>query len=378
MNIGFDASRAFTKEATGTENYSFQLLREMLSIDTLNKYYVYTKIPREKIKFKFSQNVEVVFIDRPFLWTQIGLAGRTFQDPLDVLFVPAHTLPLIRRPGLPTVMTVHDLGAEYLPSSHQLKQQLYLKFITKYQLQTASHLIAVSEATKKDLMIKTKVKSKDVSVIYEGVNFSSQNPVSSEKTEQTLRKFTLNRHEYFLFVGTIQPRKNLIRLIESFSIFLIESQSADQNFKLVIAGKEGWDFKDILDLPRQLGIEKMVKFVGRVDDDELAALYKNALALTYPSLFEGFGLPILESYFFGKPVLTSNISSMPEIAGKGAILVNPTAVNDIMRAMQILYTDKEKRSDLVRHGKEQIKKFSWSEAAKATINVLERTVKDSQ
>ncbi len=376
MNIGFDASRAFTKEATGTENYSFQLLREMLSIDTLNKYYVYTKIPREKIKFKFSQNVEVVFIDRPFLWTQIGLAGRTFQDPLDVLFVPAHTLPLIRRPGLPTVMTVHDLGAEYLPSSHQLKQQLYLKFITKYQLQTASHLIAVSEATKKDLMIKTKVKSKDVSVIYEGVNFSSQNPVSSEKTEQTLRKFTLNRHEYFLFVGTIQPRKNLIRLIEAFSIFLIESQSADQNFKLVIAGKEGWDFKDILDLPRQLGIEKMVKFVGRVDDDELAALYKNALALTYPSLFEGFGLPILESFFFGTPVITSNRSSMPEIAGKGAILVNPEEVNAIMRAMQTIYKDKQARLQLISHGKEQLNKFSWVEAAKATIKVLETTAKE--
>lgn len=376
MNIGFDASRAFAKEATGTENYSFQLLREMLSIDTVNKYYVYTRIPREKIKFNFSQNVEVVFIDRPFLWTQIGLASRTFQDPLDVLFVPAHTLPLIRRPGLPTVMTVHDLGAEYLPASHQLKQQLYLKFITKYQLQTASHLVAVSEATKKDLMIKTKVKSKDVSVIYEGVNFSSQNPVSLEAAEQTLRKFTLKRHEYFLFVGTIQPRKNLIRLIEAFSIFLIENDSADQNFKLVIAGKEGWDFKDILDLPKQLGIEKMVKFVGRVDDDELATLYKNALALTYPSLFEGFGLPILESFFFGTPVITSNRSSMPEIAGKGAVLVNPEEVNAIMKAMQTIYKDKQTRLQLISHGKEQLKKFSWVEAAKATIKVLETTAKE--
>ncbi len=376
MNIGFDASRAFAKEATGTENYSFQLLREMLSIDTVNKYYVYTRIPREKIKFKFSQNVDVVFIDRPFLWTQIGLASRTFQDPLDVLFVPAHTLPLIRRPGLPTVMTVHDLGAEYLPASHQLKQQLYLKFITKYQLQTASHLVAVSEATKKDLMIKTKVKSGDISVIYEGVNFSTQNPVSLEAVEQTLRKFALNRHEYFLFVGTIQPRKNLIRLIEAFSIFLIENESVDQNFKLVIAGKEGWDFKDILDLPKQLGIEKMVKFVGRVDDEELAVLYKNALALTYPSLFEGFGLPILESFFFGTPVITSNRSSMPEIAGKGAILVNPEEVNDIMKAMQKIYNDKPTRLELIKYGKDQLIKFSWVEAAKATIKVLETTAKE--
>lgn len=377
MNIGFDASRAFVEESTGTENYSRQLLHEMLSFDTENKYYVYTRIPREKIKYEFSRNAEVVFIDQPFLWTQFGLAKRTFQDPIDVLFVPAHTLPLIRRPNLPTIMTVHDLGSEYLPASHQLKQQLYLKFITKYQLQTASHLIAVSESTKKDLIAKTKVKAANVSVIYEGVNFIPESIPSEIQSQQTLRKFELKADKYFLFVGTIQPRKNLVRLIEAFSLFLIENRSEEQ-INLVIAGKLGWDYDEILDLPKRLGIEKRIKFVGRVSDDELKALYQNCLALTYPSLFEGFGLPILESYFFGKPVLTSNTSSMPEIAGKGAILVKPTAVNDIMRAMQILYTDKEKRSDLVRHGKEQIKKFSWSEAAKATINVLERTVKESQ
>jgi glycosyltransferase involved in cell wall biosynthesis len=159
-------------------------------------------------------------------------------------------------------MTVHDLGAEYLPASHQLKQQLYLKFITKYQLQTASHLIAMSEATKKDLLKKTSVKSKDITVIYEGVNFSNQDLPQVSEIEQTLRKFELTRHEYFLFVGTIQPRKNLIRLIEAFSLFLIENKANDPAIDLVIAGKLGWDYAEILDLPRKLGIEKRVKFVG--------------------------------------------------------------------------------------------------------------------
>ncbi len=372
MKIGFDASRAFHGEATGTENYSQQLLHEMLSIDTENEYYVYTRIPREKIKYKFSQNAKVVFINQPYLWTQWGLAKQTFKDPLDVLFVPSHTLPLIRKPGLKTVMTVHDLGAEYLPASHQLKQQLYLKFITRYQLQTASHLIAVSKSTKNDLLKKTGVKEANISVIYEGVNLSDDLP-SEVVIHKTLRKFELSRHKYFLYVGTIQPRKNLIRLIEAFSLFLIENKAGENDMKLVIAGKPGWDYQDIISLPKQLGIADKVVFTGRVDDSQLKSLYISALALTYPSLFEGFGLPILEAYFFGLPVITSNTSSMPEVAGKGAILVNPEEVNGIMRAMQELYLDSDKRHELVRHGKEQLKKFSWSEAARQTIKVLETT-----
>lgn len=375
MIIGFDASRAFEEEATGTENYSFQLLREMLSIDTENEYYVYTRIPREKIKMDFSQNVKLVHIDFPRLWTQVGLATRTFSDPLDVLFVPSHTLPLVRRSNLPTVMTVHDLGAEYLPASHQLKQQLYLKFITRYQLQSVSHLIAVSDATRKDLVKKIKVPDSKISVVYEGVNFKSDDRPSVSQANQTLRKMSLTRHKYFLFVGTVQPRKNLVRLIEAFSLFLIESKNQEQDVSLVLAGKLGWDYKEILALPKQLGIDKQVKFTGRVSDMELASLYQGAIALTYPSLFEGFGLPILESYFFNTPVITSNTSSMPEIAGKGAILVNPEEVNGIMRAMQTLYSDRSKCSELVRAGKEQLAKFSWNEAAKATIKVLEATAR---
>lgn len=377
MNIGFDASRAFTEEATGTENYSRQLLHAMLAIDTENRYFVYTRIPREKINYKFPQNAEVVFIDKSILWTQVGLATRTFQDSLDVLFVPAHTIPLIRKPGLPTVMTVHDLGAEYLPASHQLKQQLYLKFITKYQMQHTSHLIAVSEATRRDLEKKTRIKKERISVIYEGVNFDSKDLPSQPQSEQTLRKFELKRHNYFLFVGTIQPRKNLVRLIEAFSLFLIESKKVDQDFHLVIAGKTGWDYEEIMKLPEQLGIKKQVKFTGRVSDDELKVLYQNSLALTYPSLFEGFGLPILESYFFGRPVITSDRSSMPEIAGKGAILVNPEQVNAIMRAMQTMHDNSLMRQELIKEGKEQLKKFSWTEAARATIKVLEATARRS-
>src|SRR3989304_9456219 len=138
MTIGFDGSRAFVKNRSGTENYSYQLLKTILKIDKKNKYINYTK---DNLKW-------------PRFWTQAGLALKTFTDRLDILFIPAHTLPIIRRPGLKTVVTVHDLGSEYLPSMHQLKQRLYLSFMQKFQLKGATKIIAVSKATKEDLIKK--------------------------------------------------------------------------------------------------------------------------------------------------------------------------------------------------------------------------------
>lgn len=374
MNIGFDASRAFSENSTGTENYSRRLLEEMLSIDTENKYYVYAKIDCENRLDKFSQNINWIRIDKKYLWTQMGLARRTFTDPLDVLFVPAHTLPLVRKPGLSTVMTVHDLGAEYLPTMHQLKQQLYLKFITNYQLQTASHLIAVSQSTRQDLIKKTKVRPSQISVVYEGVNKPVFLPTSVQ-IAQTLSKLKLNSQQYFLFVGTVQPRKNLIRLIEAFSLFLIESKEKASECKLVIAGGLGWDYGQILNLPKQLGIEKQVLFTGRVSDEELDCLYRGAVCLTYPSLFEGFGLPILEAFARDCPVITSDTSSMPEVAGNGAILVNPDMVEEIFRAMVRIFNDKELSKKLIQHGREQLTKFSWRKAAEETIAILTKAAK---
>src|SRR3989344_4770189 len=153
MVIGIDGSRAFIEGRTGTENYSYQLIKNMSLIDTKNKYLIYIRRDtRYEIRdtAKWPDNFKFVEISLPRLWTQLGLAYRTFIDPLDILFVPSHTLPLIRKPGLKTVITVHDLGAEYLPGFHQLKQVLYLKLMTNYQIKTATKIISVSKATKKD------------------------------------------------------------------------------------------------------------------------------------------------------------------------------------------------------------------------------------
>ncbi len=369
MIIGFDGSRAFSKDKTGTENYSFQLLSHLAKIDTENSYLVYIRPGSSANKEHWPENFKFIKIPYSRLWTQAGLAIQTFKDPLDLLFVPAHTYPLIRKPGLKIIMTVHDLGAEYLPMMHNLKQRLYLSWITNYQLSSASKLIAVSKATKQDLLDKANIDPSKIEVIYEGVNDLGVNKFSSDTLVDIFNKFDIQKRKYFLFVGTIQPRKNLDRIIKSFAAFV---KIYNSNLKLVIVGGKGWQYEPILALPKKLGINSQVEFIGRVKDDELKLLYKYAIALIYPSLFEGFGLPILEAFSNSCPVLTSKYSSMPEVAGEAAILVDPYKTENILEGLIKLSEDDTLRDILIQRGKIQLERFNWQKTAQQTLKLFER------
>lgn len=373
MIIGFDASRAFTPNRTGTENYSYQILKNLSLIDTKNSYFVYLR-PSVKIDQRdWPKNFHFFTLNFPYLWTQAGLCLQSLKDPLDILFVPAHTLPLLRKPGLKTVVTVHDLGAQYLPQAHQLKQRLYLNFITHYQLKSATHLISVSQATKKDLVSKVGLPKAKVTVIYEGINQSLKR-VSGGHLNNILGKYDLSPGSYFLFVGTIQPRKNLKRLIQAFSRWLTaDSQKPEARSLpiLALAGSKGWLADEIYTLPKELGAEAQVRFLGYVPDPDLPALYSGAQAFLFPSLFEGFGLPILEALSCGCPVLTSNLSSMPEVAGEAAILVDPYSVESIAKGIMMV-SQKSTTTKLIPKGFKQLRRFSWEKAARETLKVLEK------
>ena len=309
MTIGFDGSRAFTNKKTGTENYSFELLKHLSQIDTLNNYVVYIR-PGTNISasgYNWPSNFKFQILNFKFLWTQLGLGLQTFIDPIDILFTPAHTLPLFRRPGLKTLITIHDLGAEFLPQTHQLKQRLYLSLMTNYQLKGATKLLAVSEATKKDLIKKVGINPSKIAVTYEGYNQDLYKTLPEKEVKDRLREFDIDYKNYFLFVGTIQPRKNLKNLILAF-------QKANQNPKflskknnslpkLVLIGGKGWLAEDIYSLPKKLNIEKQVQFLGYQKTENLPYFYNGAKAFLFPSLFEGFGLPNLD-----RSVLVSNIN----------------------------------------------------------------------
>ncbi len=400
MVIGFDGSRAFAKDKTGTENYSFQLLKSLSKIDQTNTYIIFLR-PGVNIKAsEWPSNFQFKVLEYPRLWTQVGLSLETFKTALDVLFIPAHTLPIIRKPGLKTVITVHDLGAEYLPHMHQLKQRLYLSWMTQRQLKTATKIIAVSNATKEDIVKRAGISPKNIEVIYEGVNKEVFKSVKTDVQDSILSKYDLEKGKYFLFVGTIQPRKNLARLIEAFAKFSTRGDSEEGpgavpatlnsgesedgrrdtgeagpgvgNTKLILVGGKGWLSDDIYQLPKQLGIEDRVKFLGRVDDQDLVGLYSGATALTFPSLFEGFGLPILEAFACKCPVLTSNTSSMPEVVGNSAILIDPYDIDSISNGLKRVQGTGV-REQLITKGLKQLQKFDWDKAAKETLTVLEET-----
>lgn len=342
MIIGIDASRAFIKEKTGTENYSYNLIQELLRIDKKNQYRLYTK---ENIPW-------------PRFWTQGGLAFECLIRPPDILFIPAHTMPIIRRRNLKVVVTIHGLEYQYLPGYYRFPQCLYLNKSTEYAVRHATHLIAVSQWTKKQLVKELRADPKKITVIYEGVS-TAKGRSGGGTTDKP----------YILFVGTIQPRKNLVRLIEAFAKILPVRQAGLQ---LLIAGKLGWMYKEILAAPKKFGVEKKVKFLGYVADKEMASLYQGALCFVLPSLCEGFGLPVLESMNSGCPVIASKVGALPEVVGEAGLLVDPHKIEEMARAMKLMIENQELREALREKGFRQVKKFSWEKAAKETIKVFEK------
>lgn len=352
MIIGIDASRALIKERTGTENYTYHLIKNLLEFDRKNEYRLYT---RENIAW-------------PRFWTQGGLALECWLRPPDILFIPSHTLPLVRRPSLKTVVTIHGLEYEYLPQYYQFPQKLYLNKSTEYAVRHATHLIAVSQWTKDQLVSRLKADPRKITVVHEGVVVTPRTVALSEVERDSSE---VGRHgAYILFVGTIQPRKNLVRLIQAFSMI------HNSKLQLLIAGKLGWLYDEILAAPQRFGVEKQVRFLGYVTELELAGLYRNALFFILPSLCEGFGLPVLEAMTHGCPVIAAQAGALPEIVGQAGLLVNPARVDEISQAMKLLLANRELREAFREKGYQRVKQFSWRKAALETLKVFKKVASD--
>lgn len=368
MLIGIDFSRATKSEKTGTENYSYHLTKELVSLDKHNKFRLYCKNTPD---FPFLKNpsVQVKQIKLPRLWTQVGLALECLINPPDILFIPAHTMPVLRRPDLKTIVTIHDLGAEFLPQYHQFPQKLYLNSSTEYAVSHATHLIAVSDSTKKDLINTLHCDAEKISVIYESYDNSIFKRVEDqEKLQAVKNKYNLSG-DFVLFVGTIQPRKNLERAIKAFA------KAKTQNnlpHKFILVGKSGWLNEELYKLPEKLGLKNDIVFLGYVPNDDLPSLYSLATAFLFPSLFEGFGIPLLEAMACGCPVVTSDTSSMPEVVGDSALQIDPQKEEKITDALTDLLTDEEKRKFYIQKGLVRVKQFSWSKTASETQQLIEK------
>jgi glycosyltransferase involved in cell wall biosynthesis len=286
-----------------------------------------------------------------------------------VLFIPAHVLPLVWPPSrLPaSVVTIHDLGYHFFPQAHSLFQRFYLPWSTRWSAQAATHLLAVSEATAQDLQRIYHTPKQKITVVHEATN----RPTVAWSDQAVRARYPLPTR-YALYVGTLQPRKNLARLIQAYHR-LRERQPLV--WDLVLAGADSGEGKRLRELVASLNLAAHVHFLGYVEDEALPALYWGAHFFCFPSLFEGFGLPILEAQTHGVPVMSANNSSLPEIAGDAAILVDPTDVDALADAMLQLSQDEALRQRLIAAGYENVKRFSWVKAAQETLAVLEKVAR---
>ena len=375
MLIGIDASRALHPKPAGPERYAGEIVRHLLQLPEASRHNwrLYTDRPGGEALYPArtpgatQDNVEVCTLPWRRMWTHRVLAGELRRRPPDALFVPSHVIPFAPIPPRlpPSVVTIHDLGYHVFPAAHTWRQRVYLTWSTRWSAAVARRVIAVSQATAADLQRYYATSPAKIRVIHEAV---AAMPAPSQGEIAAARAAYGLQRPYALYIGSIQPRKNLARLIDAYTKL---SQPESPEWDLALAGGLGWLSDPIIELAQSGPAAERIRLIGYVAEEHLPALLAAARFFCYPSLFEGFGLPVLEAQRAGAPVMTSNTSSLPEIAGDAALLVNPTDVDAIAEAMLRLSRDEALRRQLIAAGYANVKRFSWEKAAAETLAVLE-------
>jgi glycosyltransferase involved in cell wall biosynthesis len=369
MIIGLDASRAARSHRTGTEIYSLELIKGLARLSGPRRCFrLYTSQPPQATDWPESAFVETRVMPWPRLWTHVRLAAELKRHPPNVLFVPAHVLPIYC--PVPAVVTVHDLGYVHYPETHRAADRWYLDWTTRRHTRVASHLVADSLATRNDLVERYGADARRITVVYLGWDRNLSSVKDPAQLHQLKARYNI-KGEYLLYLGTLHPRKNLVRLVDAYHQAIASLNPATQVPQLVIAGQKGWLYDEIYARVQHLALEDQIIFTGYVSEEVKPVLLSGALAYLYPSLYEGFGLPVLEAMACGTPVLTSTASSLPEVAGEAAVLVDPQRPADIARGIIALISDADLREKLIEQGYRQIRKFSWDRAATQILELLE-------
>jgi glycosyltransferase involved in cell wall biosynthesis len=369
--IGVDASRAVrpASQRTGTELYSRQLILHLASLVARRTppitLRLYSNTPPDPGLLLAPATWRVMPFPR--LWTHVRLSVEMLRHPPDVLFVPAHVLPLWHPAR--SLVTVHDLGYLHFPDAHPPRQRRYLDGSTRWNARVATRVLVDSQATARDLTSMLGTSSDKIRVVYPG--FESRRAVTrTQPAEVVFQRYEI-RPPYVLTVGTLQPRKNLARLAHAMAQVLATWQGPGPRPQLVLAGRPGWLSEDVQRAVTEAGLGDACRITGYVPEADLAVLLANASLLAFPSLYEGFGFPILEAQAAGIPVLTSTTSSCPEVAGQGALLVDPMDVTAMADGLHRLLYDEALRTHLVQRGRENLPRFAWDRAAQQVLDVLD-------
>ncbi|MBL0309751.1 MAG: glycosyltransferase family 4 protein [Bacteroidetes bacterium] len=325
-------------------------------------------------EFLFGPNVIPMVIlppaRRPILWYwwfEIEMAIWLKRNPHD-LFLSTDSFGCLRS-DIPQVLVMHDLSYEHFKNQVPWLSLLYYRYFIPRYARKAARIATVSEFSKEDIVKYYDISPDKIDVVYNGAK-EVYRPIAEDRKQEVKEKYSDGKN-YFVYVGSIHPRKNVGNLLQAFEQFKTGTGS---DFQLLIVGRKAWKYNEVEQIYKKMKHQKDVSFLGHIPSEDLGEIVAAAFAMVYVSLFEGFGIPIIEAMSCEVPVITSNVSSMPEAAGDAALLVNPLSVEEISSAMKKLSENDALRQALIEKGKEQIKKFSWELTAQKLWNCCEKVL----
>lgn len=362
--IGIDASRAVGRVRTGTENYSAQLIKALLSEPTDYFWRLYFNGNNEGLRLPHNERVEIRDIPSRRLWTHNRLSRELFRNRITGLFVPAHVVPAFHPP---TVVTIHDLGYLHFPDAHPAGQRRMLDLTSRWSAKTARHIIVPSQQTAADLIEFYKVPQSKISVVHHGIDPDILNQPKS--IDDTFRERNQLNRPYVLAVGTIHPRKNLSVLAQAMAD-VVHQNDVD----LVIAGRKGWMYELVEQELLAANIGDRLRLLDYVPSEDLLSLYQNAEVFVQPSKFEGFGMPVLEAMACGVPVVAAKGSSLDEIGGSVAIRFEHDDPETLANEIHKLLSDADYREKPIYWGMLHATGFTWEQSAHKTRIILEENL----
>lgn len=359
MIIGIDASKAAESKRTGVEEVVYRLCLNLPQIDKKNSYVFYsrTKLPSELIKY---QNVKTKVMPFPVLWNRLRLPFELLRYKPDVFLEPGYCLPWFA-PNK-SVVVIHDLAYKYFPDAYSKWERIAQERAARIAAKHAAKIIFVSESSKIDFLKFYHYKPVNTAVVH--LAFDKDNFIPSVHQTNSL-KFD---GQYILYVGRLEERKNVARIIEAYNQF---RQNSNLALKLVLVGQDGFGCEKIKQAITGNPFSEDIITPGYIENSAMPALYSNASIFIFPSLYEGFGIPILEAFACGVPVITAKTSSMPEVANGAAKIVDPQNTKEIADAIYELTSNRQVRIDCINAGLRCAKQFSWQKTAEKVLEVLE-------
>ena len=371
MRIAIDAHSVGTQLA-GNETYAVNLIEALAAVDQSNQYTLY--VTRQSAIDRFANrwpnfNVKRTVPHTPLVRIPVTLSAELRRNPVDVLHMQYTAPPLA---PCSVVATIHDLSFEHLPETFNRRSRAQLRLTVRRTARKAAQILTLSEFSRRDIVDTYSIAPDRVSVTPAAAP-SHFKPIEDETELRKIREIYGIERDYILSVSSIQPRKNLIRLIEAYSC-LRGLRPEGKLPQLILVGKRGWLDNETFRAAQRHSANNDITFTGYVVEKDLPALYSGATCFVYPSFFEGFGLPVLEAMQCGAPVIAGNRTSIPEVVGKAGLLFDPFDTNSLVQALTRVLDDSEYRAALRIQGLERAREFDWKQTARMTLQAYEKAV----